>query len=646
MAEAGFNVVRLAEFAWSRLEPKEGHFNFGWLDRAIDLLSGHSMKIVLGTPTASPPPWVMSSTPEFFLMREDGRRATYGHRREYCPNHPGYHGHTRRIVQKMAEHYAGHPAVLGWQIDNEFGDRCFCPRCIEAFQGWLKERYNSLDALNECWGTIFWSHEYTAWEQISAPLSSGGQPNPGLALDYYRFCSDSYVAYQQIQADILRRLCPGQFITHNFMGFKYDQLNLYDLAAGLDFVSWDNYPRTQWTMDRSVDPARDALEHDTMRGLKQRPFWVMEQQAGPAGWDIVSPAPRPGQLRLWAYQAVAHGADGIVFFRWRTARTGSEQYWHGLLDQHGRPGRRYDEIRQMGAEIVSVGERLLGTEVAAQVAMLHSFDSRFAFQSQANNPGFRYETHFAEVYRALHALHVPVDVVPPTADLSEYKLVVAPALHVVDEEIAANLRAYVSSGGVLAVTPRSGVKDSVNRVVDMPLPGLLAGVCGVEVEEYDSLPLGDRNAVRFVAAGLPRAESPATEAWADVLRPEGAEVVATYLHDYYAGRPAITLNKYGEGRALYLGAFGKQDLLLPLTRWLLEMAQVPLPFAPAEDVEVVERRRGEQSLLFVLNHSSGGQEVEVAGDFRDLLTGCDVHGVVNLGPYGVAILENAKGEEP
>ncbi|HUX77658.1 MAG TPA: beta-galactosidase, partial [Anaerolineae bacterium] len=383
MAEAGFNVVRLAEFAWAKMEPQEEQYDFDWLDRAIAILASHDIRVVLGTPTASPPPWLMAQSPEFFRVREDGRRVTFGNRREYCPNNPVYHEYTRRIVTHMAKHYANHPAVIGWQIDNELGGRCYCPICARAFQEWLRDRYGSLDALNQRWGTIFWSHTYTDWDQVPLPLTTGGSPNPGLALDFLRFSSDSYVAVQQMQVEILRDKCPAHFVTHNFMGFGYDQIDYFDMARDLDFVAWDNYPRGFWDMRADVDPSQAALSCDTMRGLKRQNVWVMEQQAGPSGWETVSTAPRPGELRLWAYQSIAHGADGIVFFRWRTARFGTEEYWHGLLDHHGRPGRRYEEIKRMGGEIKKAGEQLHGSTVKPSVAMILSYDSRFAFQIQA-----------------------------------------------------------------------------------------------------------------------------------------------------------------------------------------------------------------------------------------------------------------------
>lgn len=645
MAEAGFNVVRLAEFAWSKMEPEEGCFDFGWLDRAMDILAAHGMQVVLGTPTASPPPWLMTKHPEIFRVREDSHGVTYGNRRGYCPNHPVYHNYTRRLITHMADHYAEHPAVIGWQIDNEFGDRCYCPVCARAFRDWLRRRYESLAELNRRWGTVFWSHVYTDWDQIPVPLATGGSPNPSLALDFGRFVSDSYVAYQQIQVDILREKCPQHFITHNFMGFKYDCINYYDLAHNLDFVAWDNYPRTQWSMQTQMDPSHAALAADTMRGLKRRNFWVMEQQAGSSGWEVVSVAPRPGELRLWAYQSIAHGADAIVFFRWRTSRFGAEQYWHGLLDHDGHPGRRYQEIKRMGAEIKRVGEQIAGSSIKPSVAMLLSYDSRFAFQVQGNNPYFGYASHFQQFYRALYRRHVGVDIVDPAANLSAYRLVLAPALHLVSDAVVQNLEDFVGTGGVLVLTPRSGVKDDANVVVNQRLPGLLSELCGAEVDEYDSLSSDMHNSLEFVLPELATSSPVPTSTWCDVLKPNGATVVARYTQDYYAGKPAITLNRltasdgHGQGQVVYIGTLGDDCLIDSLAGWLLSLAGVqPILNAPA-GIEIAERRQGGQRLLFLLNHTDQAQEVALNDSYVNLLDGAaPVQGIISLAPREVMLL--------
>jgi beta-galactosidase len=618
MAEANFNVVRLAEFAWSKMEPEEGKYDFEWLNRIITIMNLQGIQVVLGTPTASPPPWLMSKDENLFLVEPDGRRLTYGHRRVYCPNNPLYHEYSRKIVQQMAERYKNNSTVIGWQIDNEFGARCYCDICKATFQQWLTKRYKTLDALNEKWGTVFWSQNYNEWDQIPVPIHTGKSPNPGLGLDFYRFMTDSYRAYQLMQINILRDKCPDHFITHNLMGFKYDQLDYFEMTRDLDFVSWDNYWRTQWNMADEIDPSWAALGHDTIRGLKNKNYWVMEQQSGAGGWEIVSVAPRPGEIRLWAYQSIAHGADGILFFRWRTSRFGTEQYWHGVLDHHGKPGRRYFEIKKMGEEIKRIGDQLQGRTFKPDVAMVLSYDSRFAFQLQTNHPEFDYPTHFHDIYRAFFERNVQVNVVAPTGDLSNYKIVIAPALHVLSEVAAKNLVKFVNEGGLLVITPRSGVKDEFNAVINQGLPGLLAELCGVEIEEYVSLPIGIDGEIKFSIPGF-ASPSLKTGVWCDVLKPDGAQVIATYQQDYLQGKPAITLNQFGDGKVVYLGTFVEVAFLGTLVDWLLRAAGIEPCLTTPADIEVNQCWQDGRKMLFLLNHSNEDQGFSVDEGFKALL---------------------------
>jgi beta-galactosidase len=637
MRQAGFNVVRLAEFAWSRLEPREGEFNFAWLDRAIEVLCAREMEVVLGSPTAAPPAWVMRKQPDAYRVLDDGRRVTFGHRRHYCPNHPGFREQTRAIVTAMADHYRGNPAVIGWQIDNEFGDPCYCPNCARAFGRWLRRRYGSLEELNRRWGTVFWSQEYDDWDSISLPTRNARAPNPGLHLDYFRFASDSYVEYQNVHIEILRRAQPDWFITHNLMGSKYEQIDYFDLAAPLDFVSWDNYPRLAWNMVPDVDVAAVALAHDTTRGLKRRNFWVMEAQSGASGWENVSVAPRPGEIHLWAWQAIAHGADGIVFFRWRTARFGAEQYWHGVLDHHGEPGWRYAEVQHMGEELARVGRAIVGTVPRAQVALVLSYDSRFAFQAQGNNPGFSYPTHLASLYAAFFRCNIAVDMVSPDVDLSGYRVVVAPALHVISPEIADRLHRFVESGGVLLCTARSGVKGMDNEVTELRLPGLLRELFGLSVEEYDSPAIGVTIPLRSVEPSNTLGEAVA-EGWCDMLAFATATPLLQYTEDYYAGRCAAAENRLGKGRAVYVGTFGNAALHDWLARYLLDAASIAPDIQP-EGIELRWRYgRDDAALLFVLNHAEVARSVSLPGTFTDLLDGSVLRGSAELPGRGVRVL--------
>lgn len=641
MQEAGINTVRLAEFAWSKLEPEPGEFEFDWLDRAIDLLGQHGIRVILGTPTASMPPWLAHNHPEVFMRLQDGTVRTYGNRRNYCPTNEIYRRYSRRITRKMAEHYCDNDHVIGWQTDNELGgqtNRCYCDNCRREFGNWLQQRYSSIDEVNEKWGTVFWSHIYNDWAEIPTPAGTGSSPNPGLALDYYRFASDAYVEFQQEQIEILRELCPGKFITHNMMGFYFDTLDYYELAAPLDFVGYDIYVRMQWTVEQEVDPSSGALGHDAMRGLKQQNHWVIEQQSGPGGWEIVSVAPRPGELRLWAYQSIAHGADGIIFFRWRTALFGTEEYWHGVLDHHGEPGRRYQEIAQMGEEMAEHGDLLQGSEVRAEVAILHDYDTTWAFQIQQNNPNFHYPGHVHDIYRGFWRWNVPVDLVHPTADLSRYKVVVAPAFYILPDEVAENLERFAENGGTVLLTARSGVKDEANAVVAQKLPGRLAELAGVTVAEYDSRPSWSENPLAAEGEALAGAELTGT-VWADVLEPTTAEVVARYSQEYYAGEPAITLNRYGKGNVVYAGVLGNSALFGRLAGWLLALGDVEsLPETP-DGVEATARWQEGQRLLFLLNHNEAPATVRLDRTYRNLLAeDATVSGEVELDGHEVMIL--------
>ena len=630
MQAAGLNVVRMAEFAWTRMEPQEGSFDFAWLDRAIDLLAAHGIQAVLCTPTATPPAWLMRVHPECFLVDEHGQPLTFGHRRNTCPSQPVYRDFSARIVRALAAHFAANQNVIGWQIDNEFGDRCYCSSCQRAFQEWLLAKYGSLDALNAAWGTDFWSHIYTAWEEIPLPWATSYTHNPGLALDYRRFMSDTYAGYQRAQIDILRELSPGKWITHNLMGFRYPTLDYFDLSADLDFVSWDNYPRFRGLPDLSGI----ALAHDTMRGCKGANFWVMEEQSGPAGQTLLGTTPRPGEIPFWAWQAVAHGADGIVFFRWRTCRFGAEEYWHGILDHHGQPRRRYREVVVLGETLGRIGAEIAGSEVAAQAAMVLSYDSRFAFQNQPNNSDFSYEGLFTDIYRALWKRNVGVDIVSPDSDLSGYAVVVAPALYVLEEDTADRLRAFVRGGGTLITTCRSGVMDANNTVVNQPLPGLLSEVCGVTVDEYDSLPAEIE--LRLAIGAALGGGTDVGRVWADVLEMDGARVLATYDSEYYAGCPAVTANRFGAGEAIYVGTIAEQAFWDRLVGWLVDGGRIDAPLAVPEGVEVTVRmgKDGER-YTFILNGTDAAKTVDLGAGGHDLIADEDVSGEVILQPLQV-----------
>jgi beta-galactosidase len=639
MEEAGLKVVRLAEFAWSRMEPKEGKYDFGWLDDAITVLRKRNMKIILGTPTAAPPPWLVTRHPETLVASQDGVRTEAGGRRHYCYTSPAFREYTRKIVTAMAAHYADNPAVAGWQTDNEIGGpMCWCDACAEAFQGWLKSRYQTLDRLNAEWGTVFWGQEYADWGEIPLPRTRHASHSPSIVLDHKRFHSANVVSHHDLQVGILRKVCPRHFVTHNLMGF-YDEVDYFQLVKGLDIAAHDNYPGNLWGCGKDFGAPLDYI-----RSLKHKPFMVMEQRSGLTGWlTMFNSGDQPGQLRLWTYQAVAHGADSVVFFRWRTSRFGIEQYWHGILDHHGQPGRRYREVQRMGREFAALGDRVPGSTYTAPVGVLINPEARWALDIQKGSPDLDFKAHMGGYTSAFAWLNAGVEYYGPADDISGAKVLIAPTLFLLDQPIASKLAQYAENGGILVLTMRSGVKDTANVVVNERLPGLLKSLTGCEVEEYDALV--DKEAWKTDLLKPLPGRTVKASVWCDQLKLTGAKPLARYAEGPFKGSPAASINRVGKGTVIYVGFRGDEEFNRTLAKWLLTQSGVPTPFAPSAEVEVTERVKGKERFVFILNHSAKQQSVKLPGKgvYRDLLTGQKPGRTVTLKPWDVRILSPVTG---
>jgi len=634
MEEAGLKVARLAEFAWALMEPREGKYEFGWLDDAIDVLRRHGIRVILGTPTAAPPPWLVSKYPEVLTVNQDGVRTEAGGRRHYCFSSPVYRDLSRRIATAMGQHYADHPAVVGWQTDNEIGGpRCYCDNCAKAFREWLKARYGTLEKLNESWGTAFWAQVWSDWDEIPVPREKHAQHSPSIRLDYLRFHSHQVTTYHDIHVKALRALCPRHFITHNCMGF-YNEVDYFEMCKGLDFVSFDYYPGNMWGSGKGASAGSDI-----MRSIKHAPFTVMEQRSGLTGWlDMFQSGDMPGQLRLWTWQTVAHGADRVIYFRWRTSRFGIEQYWHGILDHHGTPGRRYREVKRVAQEFGALGDRVTGARYSAPAGILLDPDSRWALEIQKGNPHFNYLRHANEWYAAFSRHHVGVEYFCPSDDLSPARILVAPTLFLAEAGLAEKLGKYVEGGGTLVLTFRSGVKDAANVVVNDRLPGVLKHLAGCEVEEYDAL-VKEESWKLDLGKPLPRKPARAS-VWCDQLKLAGAKLLAKYAEGPFKGSPAAALNRLGAGQVVYVGFQGDPVFYNTLVRWLLAEAKVLPPFAPSDAVEITERVRGKDRFLFVLNHAGEPQKLALPSKpaWRDILTGQKMPRQLTLKPYDVRIL--------
>ncbi len=642
MARAGITTVRLAEFAWHKFEPVEGMYEFAWLERALDVLSRHGLSAILCTPTATYPAWLHRKFPDIHQIKSNGQIKEFGQRQDACKNHPGYRERACTITEIVTKHFGHHPNVVAWQTDNELGchgtARCYCAYCERAFQAWLSRRFKDIGFLNEAWGTAFWSQQYNDFSEISLPrdtadrTGTAGQ-NPGLLLDFFRFSSDVQVSFNHELAEIIRANCPSRLVTHNLMG-AFTDINYFDLAHDLDVVSWDNYPFFQ---PHATHLPPFALPHDLMRGLKRRNVWVMEQASGPGGWDRFYPTPEPGRMRIWAYQAIAHGADYVSFFRWRSARFGTEQYWHGILAHHGQPGPRYEELTQLASEVKVLSPELAGSRVLTDVAILYDYDSLWALEIQPHSLlGISYYELAKNYATALSRLGIGADIISADGDFGLYKLLIVPAQYVSSTRFTDKLQEYVNAGGIVIIGARSGVKDEENAVHEEKLPAGLRPIVGCRVEDYDtfshlpseSVEVISNNGARFAAAHL-----------AELLAPDvGVSVLLTYSGRYYSGTAAALRNTFGRGVSYYLGTFLDTEALLAFLRPVLHEAGIPIIGDLDPSLEVCVRHAGQTIYRFYLNHDTSKKSVHLVQTGREMITGVTVRGMLELDALGVAVV--------
>ncbi len=626
MQEASLTVVRMAEFAWSTLEPSAGKFNFSWLDRAIEKLAAAGILSVLGTPTAAPPAWLVEKHPNLLAVDENGRRVQFGNRCHYCVNSPEFHAATRRIVSAMAEHFGANPNIIGWQIDNEYNRVCYCERCQHLFQQFLAHRFGSLDALNEHWAANYWSETYSDWEQIPIPI---GPHNPGLMLEFKHFISASYRQFQCLQVNLLRpHLAPEVWITHNFMGW-YGGYDHYDMAADLDMASWDWYVPTG-----HHDYLKSGAVHDLTRGFKRRNFWLIETQPGCVNWVPINNPTNKGEARAMAWHSIAHGADAILYWQWRSALGGQEQYHGTLVDQSGQPRPFYEEVQILGRQIQSVSNLLAGSKVQAQVAMLNSYDSRWSIEFQRHHGDFDYVAHFNHYYRALAVNNVSVDIVSADETLDDYKLVIAPALLILNDRRVTNLTNFVQRGGHLVLTIRTGMKDEYNALLPSRQPGPLATLSGVEVEDYYAL-----DELVPLEGKLLNGSS---KQWAERLKlldQNLAIPMARYgkSNGWLDGQVAMVAHAYGRGMVYTMGVYLDEQAQQTFIDHVLQTAGVRC-FESPEGVEVSTRvDPGGQRIHIVINHTAAERSLRLPWLAFDHLSKRDVR-ELQLEPYGVAIV--------
>lgn len=637
MKLANVNMVSINIFSWASLEPRPEEYHFGQLDRIMDLLAAHGIMADLATATASPPTWMSRLYPAMLPVTRTGIRLSHGSRQHYCPNSQDYRRKAAALVECLAERYRAHPALKMWHVNNEYGchvPACYCDTCAEAFRTWLQERYQSLEEVNTTWGTNFWSQHYYAWEDILPPRVSTAQNNPGQTLDYWRFMSDSILSCYRVEAEILHRVTPATPITTNFM-VAHKPIDHFSWAPYVDIASFDQYPAP-------TTPAWEtALTHDLMRSLKGgQPHLVMEQAPSQVNWMGQNPHKRPGVLRLQSLQAVAHGADGVLHFQWRQSQAGAEMFHSAIVPHEGSEhGRIFQQVARVGAELQQVASEVTGSRIEAEVALLVDYQNWWAVEYQPGPSNrLKYWEEIKAGYHALHNLNVAIDVIQPDADLSAYRLVVAPLLHLLRPGVAANLERFVERGGVLLTTFFSGIVDQRDHVTLGGYPGELRKLMGIHVEEFDPLPEHMNNQV-VIEEGPLKGTYPC-QLWGELLHLEGAQTIGTFARDYYAGQPALTAHRYGQGQAWYLATRGSDELLARLMHLLCQEAHVePVLTAPA-GVEVTRRRKADGGqVYFVLNHNEDAVHLKLpAFSLRSLLHEHEVQDSVEIAGREVLIL--------
>ena len=645
MKQAGVSVIRVAEFAWSKFEAQEGEFTFDFFDRFLDLCVQGEMQVIFSTPTATPPAWLTEKYPETLNASKDGTLFRHGGRRHYNYNSPVYQQLCTRVTEQLALHYGQHPAIIGWQVDNELNcevNEFYSEVDDAAFRAWAQAKHGTLDALNQAWGTVFWNQTYSDWAQVHIPRPNAiNAVNPHLHLDYLRFVSDSTIRFCTMQAKILRHHIRKEcFITTNGLFGNVDNHRMTDEA--LDVYSYDGYPNFAFALNKTVDP--DGLNDrvwskklTNVRAISPH-FMLMEQQSGGNGWSnrMEAPAPRPGQLTLWAMQSIAHGADYLSFFRWRTSIMGQEIYWHGILDYDNRDNRRLREVTQVGDMIRNL-QPICGAEYKAAFGVVRDYDNEWDSQIDVWHGRVQDQSIWA-IFEAAQYTHTPYDEVwlgkdMEVAELAKYPVLFYPHAVIITEKRAKLLEDYVRQGGTLILGCRTAYKDETGKCVMQPQPGLLRALTGTDVTEFTFVSPAEE-----APYALWDGERIDTPVFLDILNPsEGTKVLARHNTSYFKGEAALTEHAFGAGCVLHLGA----AFSVAAVRKLLAYTGVAEPLCEVidapETVELVLREKDGRQYLFVLNYKPQEAVIRLHREAESLLHGGIRAGEITLPPYGVEV---------
>jgi len=617
---AGIDVVTLNVFSWALLQPSEDKYDFDLLDAIIETVSAANMKICLATGTATHPAWMARKYPEVLRVNSDGGKRKFGARQNSCPNSPVYREFSVRLARKLADRYGKLENLTAWHVSNEYSGACYCENCEKAFRKWLIRKYKTIEALNKAWNTSFWGHTYYDWDDIAAPshLSEEWPVNRTScqiqSIDYRRFNSDSLLDCYLAEAKALREITPHIPVTTNLMA-TYWELDYQKWGKHMDFIAWDNYPSPD------APYTRTAMNHAVMRGCGNgKPFALMEQTPSVTNWQPYNSLKRPGIMRLWSYQALAHGSDTVMFFQMRRSRGCCEKFHGAIIDHCGHENTRvFREAAALGAELKKIGSSFLDSRVESRAAVLFDWDNWWAAHFSAGpTSDMNYPEEVFRFYNALGRRNISVDVIGVDTTLESYKILFAPVLYMVKPGFAEKLKTFVENGGVLVTTYFSGMADENDLVTTAGYPGELRSLCGLWVEETDALPRGASN--NFVIAGGPLAGTWKADLLCDIIQTEGAETIARYESDFYAGTPAICRNNYGKGQVWYFGARPAADLLDRFAALICGECGLEPVFPPQEGIEATRRIKDGREFIFVLNHNKTDTEIIIPFACRDLLT--------------------------
>ncbi|OAS19169.1 beta-galactosidase [Paenibacillus oryzisoli] len=640
---AGIDVATINVFSWALSQPNEDTYDFTWLDDIINRLHANGTYVCLATSTGAHPAWMAKKYPDVCRVDFEGRKHKFGKRHNSCPNSPTYRTYSERIAEKLAERYKDHEAVLIWHVSNEYGGYCYCDHCADAFRTWLQTRYTTLDQLNKAWYTGFWGHTFYDWEEIVPPnVLSDEEPGErsffqSISLDYRRFMSDSLLDCYKLEYNAIRRHCPELPITTNLMGL-YKELDYFKWAPYLDVISWDNYP----SLDTPV--SLTSMTHDLMRGLKDgQPFMLMEQTPSQQNWQKYNSLKRPGVMKLWSYQAVAHGADTILFFQLRRSAGACEKFHGAVIEHVGHEHTRvFRECAELGHELVRLSDKVLDARVKARVGIVFDWENRWAIGlSSGPTIALNYVDEVHKYYDALFQQNIQADLIGTNTDLTGYDIVIAPVLYMVKDGYAKRVEQFVHAGGTFLTTFFSGIVNEHDRVTLGGYPGELRNVLGIWAEEIDALFPDQSNQIQLNEQWGGLDGSYKCGILCDLIHAEGAEVKAVYGTDFYQGMPVLTVNKYGAGQAWYVASSPEPAFLQGLLGNLCQDKGITAPIPPVPGVEVSTRTNEQnESFVFILNHNDQATTI-VLGELKgtDLISGDFIENAATLSAKQVLIIE-------